>query len=384
MTIESEYEESRWESIGMLFEGQHPTIRKGFLWGHPLAPTMGVAGALLEFSDHIEWEHRTPLTIEMEDDPSDHTIDTNNTNSISNSSAVCAVVRCIDDHPGVVASGHYVWPSSLLLCDYLIWNRYSKRCCHDFEVLGDRSTHRAPQMDENESKTLAHGVTRDHSWGMPIQSVLELGSGSGILSIVASQIFRDTLDVVVVTDHDPTTLERARENHESTFEVLHGIGAQQTIRTEFLPLEWGSQSEWEQVANCLGSFRLEDSRDDKQRPPTTGSQTCFDLVLGSDLIDRAEVVDPLFCTINSALGRMTDTNNHYGTANGAFLLAQSFAYDAETEAEIDRVCNRFQLVRRVLYDKYMDPNDLGGCNGENPRISPRAYAKIQEFRRIQD
>lgn len=384
MTIESEYEDSRWECIGMLFEGQHPTIRKGFFWEHPLAPTTGNAGALLEFPDHIEWEHRTSLKIEMEDNPSDHTVDTNNTNSISNPSAVCAVVRCIDDHPGVVASGHYVWPSSLFLCDYLIWNRYSQRCCHYFEVLGEGSTHRAPHMDENESKTLAHSVTRDHSWGMPIRSVLELGSGSGILSIVASQIFRDTLDVVVVTDHDPTTLERARENHASTFEVLHGIGAQQTIRTEFLQLEWGSQLEWEQVVHCLGSFRLEESREDKQRSSTTSGQPSFDLVLGSDLIDRVEVVEPLFSTINSALGRMTDTNNHYGTANGAFLLAQSFAYDAETETEINRVCNRFQLVRRVLHDKYMDPNGPGDCNEKNPRTSTRAYSKIQEFRRLQD
>ena len=134
MTVESVCEDSHWESIGILFEGQHPTIRKGFCWGHRFEPTTGVGGALLESSHDIEWEHRTAMKIEIEDSPTDHAVDSNSTNNVGNDSAVCAVVRCIDDHPGVVASGHYVWPSSLSLCDYIIRNHYSRRCCHDYAV----------------------------------------------------------------------------------------------------------------------------------------------------------------------------------------------------------------------------------------------------------
>ena len=205
-----------------------------------------------------------------------------------------------------------------------------------------------------------------------------------MLSIVASQIFRDTLDVVVVTDYDPTTLERARENHASTLEVLHGIGVQQTIQTEFRRLEWGSKLDWQQIAKCLGSCRSKELHKDKKSPSATSSQACFDLVLGSDLIDRAEVVEPLFCTVNAAIGRKNNMSNHFTTTNGTFLLAQSFAFSEETETEINRVCNQFQLVRRVLHDKYTDPIGLGGCNEEKQRISPRSYTKIQEFRRILD
>ena len=368
----SELEDYHWQSIGALFEGQHPTIRKGFLWGHSLEATIGVPKELRESHPEIEWEQRVPMAIESGNLSNDYTADTSNSDMARNSSTVCAVVRCIDDHPGAVASGHYVWPSSLSLCDYLVRN-------HGFSFASIGTAASPPSMDDNDG-VLPPETMCDPFRRMPIRSVLELGSGSGILSIVASQVFRGTLEVLVVTDYDHTTLERARENYSSTLEVLHGMGRQQTIQTEFFPLEWGSQSDWQQIIDSLNSSETEELFEEKDRAPLT-KNACFDMVLGSDLIDRAEVVEPLLSTVNTALRAKSNTGIHSSTEDGVFLLTQSFAYDAETEAEIKRVCNRFQLVRRVLHEKHLHSDNLARYYGGSQVISRQTYTKIQEFRR---
>ena len=283
-----------WTSIGRLFEGLHPTIIKGFLWN---ASRSDMQKPVLSES-RIEWHCRETRT---------------HKNISKNAATVCAVVRCIDDDPGAIASGHYLWPSSLKLCDYLINN----------------------------------------SFGVEIRSVLELGAGSGILSIVAAQNYCPKF--VVVTDHDPTALNRARENWKSSLveqKRFVGGGDSQKMISEFLQLEWGRDCQ-SVVKNCLGSSK-----------PTLPTQ--FDLILGGDLIDRAEIVEPLFCTVDASLNKQ-----------GIFLLSQSFVYDSETEAEIDRLCIRFRLVRRLLAQNDGFPYSRNSSNdGDSTN-----FCKIQEFRR---
>lgn len=292
---ESDDDGLEWASIGRLFEGLHPTIVKGFLWN---ASNSDIAKAALSES-RIEWQCRGEARENQ----------TRNISSKKNATTVCAVVQCIDDDPGAIASGHYLWPSSLKLCDYLINN----------------------------------------TLGVEIRSVLELGAGSGILSIVAAQTHCPK--IVVVTDHDPTALERAKDNWESSLvEQRRFVGGESTnMITEFLQLEWGRG--WPKVNNCLGKPTL----------PTLPTQ--FDLILGADLIDRKEIVEPLFCTMDTAL-----------QDNGVFLLSQSFVYDSETEDEIDRICKRFRLGRRLLAQN----DEIPHPSNDGPSTN---FVKIQQFRR---
>jgi len=47
-----------------------------------------------------------------------------------------------------------------------------------------------------------------------------LGAGCALLSLTALQLWHDSLQCVVVTDHDPGALERAKDNRETTLEDL--------------------------------------------------------------------------------------------------------------------------------------------------------------------
>ncbi len=334
-----------WGSIGMIFEGLHPTATKGFLWETSSTSNRTLATTLLE--SQIEWEQRDAKCkqeawtyyIEKKNkcDKMHELHDRNEYNQIP--SVVCAVVRCIDDIPGAVASGHYIWPSALSLCDYIIAN------------------------------PIQH---------LPIRSVLELGAGCGIASIVAAQLFEETLEVVVVTDHDPTALKRANENWESSLAEHGRFCDGVNIRTKFFELEWGSKRDWKNLMECLST----ESRETRQME----TPISFDLVLGSDLIDRKEVVEPLFSTVNAALGKnsVIDIDNGQ-TANdyGVFLLSQSFAYDFETEAEIDRVCERVGLVRRIIDKELQVLNDdeTSLSTDEKASVTSTNFGRIQTFGR---
>ena len=429
------------ESMGILFEGLHPTTTKGFLWESPFdhgtdafIADDGVAS--------IDWERRRTRRNEAKEhhqhsstSTSTSTAHASNNNSKSNISnrknhakIICAVVRCIDDHPGAVASGHYVWPSSLLLCDYLVAAivphpdrgtlhnsstkyQFATPSDENFGGLGINGNNSVLQaissnMDDTTTTTTTttESVTATKSIHLigptTIRSVLELGSGSGILSIVASQIFGDTLEVVVVTDHDPSTLERARENHQTTMTTIRRStsGANPTksaaVRTEFLDLEWGSLSEWQSLQKCLHTHENELAPHRQGRQSQLQEECFFDLILGSDLIDCMEVVEPLFWTVDAALEKHNRSNKNENstratatpmakatpTPTGVFLVSQSFGYDSETEAAIDRACGRFGFVRRVLVPhKFVVP---GGSTGGSNGVSFSDSTKIQEFRRL--
>jgi predicted nicotinamide N-methyase len=220
-------------------------------------------------------------------------------------------LKVVDDEPGGVQSGHYLWPASPALCEYMI---------------------------QVESKLRPKGI-------------IELGAGCALVSLVALQLYQEHVQQLVITDHDPGTLERARDNHEETleelyeraeteeeqFQVINQLGS---IPVAFESLEWGQAKGVKQIQNLVVDNNLV--------PPL------FDLVLGSDLIYCTNVVDPLLTTASMFM-------NKGGPAR--FLLSQSFVYDQATERAIDEVCAKLKLERIVHQDKLSEKG-----------------ARIQEFR----
>lgn len=195
-----------------------------------------------------------------------------------------------DGDPGAVQSGHYLWPAAPALAGHLV------------------ERHEAPQR------------------------LIELGAGCALLSLTALQVF-NTLECVVTTDHDPGTLERAKDNLEITCEEVfsnHRLLEQIVgVTTLWEPLSWGDE---EAAEGVLSKLRSTLDRDDAK----------FDMILGSDLIYDLDVVQPLLLTA----AKLLEKDN----IAAKFILSQSFPYDDKTETEIDDVCNRFGLERKILSD----------------------------------
>lgn len=295
--------ESLCEELGVLFEGSHATTWKRFSWA------MASDGSI--FSPSLRCSN----------------------------SRIHAAVSCVDDEPGAVQSGLYLWPAAQSLCDYLV-------------------------SEKNEEMVASKARCSDDIMG--IRSLLELGAGAALPSLCALQVFQDSLDFLVVTDGDYGTLERARDNYETTMtELYEGAETEEgqesvvndiaSISVEFLPLSWGQgnkqRRQWKDLQKRLH----------RDHPVLeTGSEVTFDLVLGSDLIHSVDMVEPLLQTAKMAMKKNTDTNS-----KPRFLLSQSFPFDTETEEEIDRVCDWLQLSRHVVEDRM-------SANG----------SRIQEFRHV--
>jgi predicted nicotinamide N-methyase len=287
-----EDDDSLYEHVGLLFEGSYPTTLKHFSWK--------VGGS-----------------------------DSETTTSSKTLRPIHVAVNCIDEDPGAVQSGHYLWPAALPLCDYLL-----------------------SIYDGSKQK------------GLPeIKSVLELGAGTALTSLFALQLFHDTLEFLVSTDRDPGVLERARDNYETTMMELYDqadseegqesvINEIASILVEFIPLEWGQPKQFEYLEQLLKS----DHNFLKTDPPIV-----FDLVLGSDLIYCVEVVEPLLRTAKEAIKTTTPAlkNDESMVETGSrFLLSQSFIYDADIEEEIDRACKQLHLKRSVLVDELSSDNGV--------------------------
>lgn len=207
-------------------------------------------------------------------------------------------LRIVDDEPGAVQSGHYLWPASKILANHLVKN----------------PTYPEPT------------------------NVVELGAGCALLSCMALQLWQPSLECVVVTDHDPGTLERARDNYESTLQAIldrsvseeelnEAINESASINFVFESLEWGSEVDIKKVRTTLGEHHR-------------AHQRRADLILGSDLIHDSTVAWPLLQTAKALLA-----------TDGVFLLSQSFAYDTETEAKLGESCQALGLVRKVVLEK---------------------------------
>jgi predicted nicotinamide N-methyase len=265
------------EELGLLFEGSQATTWR-----------------------HFSWEKKNTAVSPAEGQPTSRP-------------TIHAAVSCIDDDPGAVQSGHYLWPAAISLSEYMI----------------------AKSGDSENVKG-------------KVRSILELGAGTGLPSLCAIQLFQDTLEYLVVTDRDLSTLERARDSYETTMMELYEdaeteegqesvVNEISSILVEFLPLTWGKEKQqWKELQKRL---HLDHSI------LKANSQVCFDLVLGSDLIHSFDVVEPLLQTAKMAM-----TKSDGDIPAGRFLLSQSFAFDADTEKEIGRVCNALQLSRRTVED----------------------------------
>lgn len=232
-----------------------------------------------------------------------------------NKKSVAVTLSIADDDPGAVISGHYLWPAAELLAKYLL--------------------------------------TKETAW-QPV-SVVELGAGCALASLAALQIWQGSLQCLVVTDHDPGTLERACDNHEQTLqEVLDASPTEEelnaninnlvSIPVSFECLDWGREKEQAEALDAIREILQEH---------TTQNQIRFDLVIGSDLIYCLDVVEPLLTTAADLLAM---------TGGSVFVLTQSFVYDEATEAEIDRICVNLGWERSLISD-----DDKGN--------------RVQEFRR---
>jgi len=204
-------------------------------------------------------------------------------------------VKAADNNPGALQSGHYLWAAAPALAEHLI-----------------SSPHMYPEI------------------------VVELGAGCALPTLTALQIYSKSLQALIVTDHDPGCLQKATENYElNTKTLMKDDFVDQTRSIHFLQelLAWGDRDSVQALILKMQSTI---------NTPENDKPLGVDLVLGSDLIYCSEVVKPLLVTVSLLLFNKK--------ATGECILSQSFAYDIETELEIDAVCAEIGLERVVVVD----------------------------------
>jgi predicted nicotinamide N-methyase len=182
--------------------------------------------------------------------------------------------------------------------------------------------------------------------------VVELGAGCAVASLAALQLYRESVQVVVCTDHDRGVLEqRARDSYESTMDLLLSTASTEdelndrinnltSIPVLFEPLEWGSEGDAATVLKGVGEHTVDEA-------------AACDLVLGSDLVYCAEVIRPLLATASALMS----------PKRGRFVLSQSFEFDWRAEESLEEACQQLGLKRTVLWQ-----NQTGS-------------ERVQEFRR---
>jgi len=243
---------------------------------------------------------------------------------------ITVALHVADDGPAGAAamqSGHYLWPAARTLAEFLV------------------------------------NKVQPQSNSIDIQSVVELGAGCALASLTALQLWQDTLQCVVVTDHDSGTLVRACDNLETTLQHIvdsvdedksdvdddalnAAINSIASIPVDFEALEWGDAEAAMKVQDAIQEHTsaVAVSRDDVPPSMLSSSKSlnsiAVDLVLGSDLISGADVVEPLLQTAAQLMGH-----------TGRFWLAQSVAYDTAIEAELDRVCSELLLQRTTICEE---------------------------------
>jgi Lysine methyltransferase len=305
-------------------------------------------------------------------------------------STIQVALSIADDNPGAVQSGHYLWPAAKLLADYLVQQHFSpSSSCGNCNTSSSSSPFRNP----------------------PPCSILELGAGCALISLTALQLWQDSLQCVVVTDHDPGTLERARNNYESTLQKIMVTAANDDVDQDgmdtindigsipvvFESLAWSCQHDNDDDGEAARIRVLLEEH-------TNAEDSAVDVILGSDLIYDIHVVEPLLTTAARFLSkkkRQQSASSSCGSGGGAcFLLSQSFAYDNATEQEIDATCQKLGLQRKILWqdqddkdehdrekleDEDDDASDMDKMkNNSIPSTSVPAKKRIQEFRWVQE
>ncbi|CAK4079593.1 unnamed protein product [Aphanomyces euteiches] len=159
---------------------------------------------------------------------------------------VSVLLSYVQDEPGFVQSGHYVWPAAPALCAY---------------------------MEENFDQ-------------LPRGNIVELGAGCGLAGLVFAQL--DPSSTVIFTDHDPGVLKTIQHNVSKQAHRPQAVCHTQSLR-------WGPQgaNEVEQIAAIQTS-------DD-----ATSATQKTDLIVGTDVIYAREIVGLLFWTVDRLLKTTT-------------------------------------------------------------------------------
>lgn len=213
-------------------------------------------------------------------------------------SSVAVCLHVADEEPGNIQSGQYLWPAANLLAEFIVRNQES----------------------------------------IAVDSIVELGCGCGLAGLTALQVWKESLQYLVMTDRDPNVLARSRDNLETTVQRLIEnantdeelnslINSVASIPVDFETLEWGDENAG---AGILRNGLLDH----------TGSGTAH-LLLGSDLIYCQKVVEPLLRTAKQLMD----------PRRGRMWLAQSMVYPDEIEATLDKCCGSFGLRRRTLLEQ---------------------------------
>jgi predicted nicotinamide N-methyase len=336
-------DEDYFADVGFLFEANTPVRLERFTWTIPSA-SHGTATAITTTPVDDDDDDDDKEEEEQQRQRRDHSgVET--TTSIFHK--ITVALHVADENPGALQSGHYLWPAAMDLAEYIV--NHPNLSTFPLKT-STTTTEEDPMMMMMQRMVPTPNVT----------SVLELGAGCALVSMTALQLWRKTLRLVIVTDHDPSVLARARDNLETTLQTIFDenenddderlnaiINSVASIPVLFESLEWGDAQAMERVQREWQQHEVDLDR--------------VDLILGSDLIYDPNVVEPLFQTAVQ-LGKR-------------FVLSQSFRYDSNTEQEIDRMCHKLKLQRTILYEPQTKDDDISKGSGSPLR-------RIQEFSSI--
>lgn len=279
---------------------------------------------------------------------------------------------CIDDDPGFVQSGHYIWPAASAMAGYLAtnWQR-------DYGFGGDLIAHRS-----HDNK----GGISSSSSSIVGPSVVELGAGCGLAGIAALHLGARR---VVFTDHDPKTLELIRENVALQLEQLQErseSGDTAGLDASTCLLAWGHEEPWPRELEAGGEGVSSSTRNATQRDcDASRRRGTFDLVLATDVIYDSAVVEPLLWTIRELLRPSAPESNVVFDATQHVPISASFSYSHEgcsivprallcgsfkledgTDEQMARLCTKLGLKCTLLFDDFA----TGGCRMHELRNLP--------------
>jgi predicted nicotinamide N-methyase len=193
-------------------------------------------------------------------------------------------IQLIDENPGHVQSGLYLWPAAEYACHYLA------------SVWGNQFTPK---------------------------SIIELGAGCGLSSIYASKL--GGLCIAILTDYDLGCIDLLRNNVRANTNLLvdkkEKSSSALSTSSFHLPSPCEQQLELtnqQQSSNC--KLFCEVFKWGSEVTPLLqllkqeGGMSVFDMILGTDLLYCVDVVNPLLRSVSQLLGNK----------NSVFVLVSSF------------------------------------------------------------
>jgi Lysine methyltransferase len=384
-----EDEDDYFADVGFMFESQQPVRLEKFRWDIHTPSTVTVTNNATRSNtnDNKNYDSRN-----THDD-----INQSTTTNGSSSSSIQIALHVADDNPGAVQSGHYLWPAATMLSEYIIhlYSRHSMLNDHD-----DATSYNNDNNNNNDSC--------NHN---NICTVIELGAGCAMVSFVALQLWKETLQCLCITDHDPSTLVRARDNYETTVQLLltggnnHAVqdnterddtgtvvqdnaGCDNDAEDELLndvintvtnipvlyeSLPWGDTDAVEKLlhqtlpehlsldifapssparaAEHVSNATTNNIRHNRSNETSTTPQNHHQQQ-HHHYFDRILGSDLIYCSevVRPLFTTAVQLMHPNPMTKSCFILAQSFVYDTLTEHEIDEICTEFQLQRTIVMD----------------------------------